>query len=102
MTPLNLSPFFFFNDPSSSEIYTLPLHDALPFCPQRVIARAAAVGAQVEGLARRHVHHPVVVERRDGAHAERPRLHRKSTRLDSSHLVISYVVLCFERSTVLR
>src|SRR5260221_12861174 len=24
--------FFFFNDPATTEIYTLPLHDALPIC----------------------------------------------------------------------
>src|SRR5687768_18247410 len=26
--------FFFFNDPATTEIYTLSLHDALPICPQ--------------------------------------------------------------------
>src|SRR5437899_11071015 len=25
--------FFFFNDPPTTEIYTLSLHDALPICP---------------------------------------------------------------------
>src|SRR2546422_10523778 len=27
------SPFFFFNDTATTEIYTLSLHDALPICP---------------------------------------------------------------------
>src|SRR3712207_7742691 len=27
--------FFFFNDPATTEIYTLSLHDALPICPGR-------------------------------------------------------------------
>src|SRR5437879_11719171 len=27
------SPFFFFNDPAPTEIYTLSLHDALPISP---------------------------------------------------------------------
>src|SRR3712207_8617011 len=27
--------FFFFNDPATTEIYTLPLHDALPICLER-------------------------------------------------------------------
>src|SRR3712207_6981154 len=27
--------FFFFNDPATPEIYTLPLHDALPISPPR-------------------------------------------------------------------
>src|SRR5262249_58005735 len=29
---LSLSPFFFFNDTATTEIYTLSLHDALPIC----------------------------------------------------------------------
>src|SRR5438552_19158399 len=37
--------FFFFNDPSTTEIYTLSLHDALPICysparaPRKLIRR---------------------------------------------------------------
>src|SRR2546430_16723495 len=27
--------FFFLNDTATTEIYTLPLHDALPICPPR-------------------------------------------------------------------
>src|SRR5436190_16242483 len=30
-----LSLFFFFNDPATTEIYTLSLHDALPISPAR-------------------------------------------------------------------
>src|SRR5690242_21829437 len=30
LTPLSMFFFFFFNDPSTTEIYTLSLHDALP------------------------------------------------------------------------
>src|SRR2546430_2892739 len=34
--------FFFFNDPATTEIYTLPLHDALPICrcPRSMDSRA--------------------------------------------------------------
>src|SRR5438552_13975653 len=28
--------FFFFNDPATTEIYTLSLHDALPICHSRI------------------------------------------------------------------
>src|SRR5690349_22563388 len=31
--------FFFFNDPATTEIYTLSLHDALPICVTRWNAR---------------------------------------------------------------
>src|SRR5437868_15533764 len=30
---LSYTFFFFFNDPATTEIYTLSLHDALPICP---------------------------------------------------------------------
>src|SRR2546430_4404873 len=46
-------PFFFFNDPATTEIYTLSLHDALPISlPQR---RAPAS----EGRTRRAGRHPI-------------------------------------------
>src|SRR5262249_62183875 len=32
LLPLSPFPFFFFNDPAPTEIYTLSLHDALPIC----------------------------------------------------------------------
>src|SRR5690625_5373432 len=79
----------FFNDPSTTEIYTLSLHDALP------ISGAAAAGvagydpvAGRGGGGRRRPHrlrdHP------DGAD-------RKSTRLNSSHVAISYAVFCLKK-----
>src|SRR2546421_6607349 len=33
--PASTSHFFFFNDPATTEIYTLSLHDALPICSPR-------------------------------------------------------------------
>src|SRR5256885_6340447 len=32
--------FFFLNDPATTEIYPLPLHDALPICEARLVALA--------------------------------------------------------------
>src|SRR5256885_16910163 len=57
LTPLS---FFFFNDPATTEIYTLSLHDALPIyqdiaqCRQRLmdileLARQSNVGADQRG-----------------------------------------------------
>src|SRR5256885_13155603 len=69
--------FFFFNDTATTEIYTLSLHDALPIWTRRRRAYRA----------RGRHHHAAAAERgrlRDG----RPRVQdRKSTRLNSSHLV---------------
>src|SRR5947207_14392331 len=36
--------FFFFNDPATTEIYTLSLHDALPIYPGRPGSRKARAG----------------------------------------------------------
>src|SRR5256885_6192551 len=82
--------FFFFNDTATTEIYTLSLHDALPISvPQhRAALGAGAVHAAVCALAAGH------------APAARG-LDRKSTRLNSSHLVISYAVFCLKKKTSL-
>src|SRR3989442_8616645 len=76
--------FFFFNDTATTEIYTLSLHDALPISPsRRPSARASGVGSA--GLAA-------------AAHSRsNPSADRKSTRLNSSHVRISYAVFCLKK-----
>src|SRR5579883_3558255 len=67
--------FFFFNDTATTEIYTLSLHDALPISsPTR------------RGWPRRPPRGP----------APRGEGDRKSTRLNSSHVKISYAVFCLK------
>src|SRR5438034_10183386 len=75
-----LSFFFFFNDTATTEIYTLSLHDALPICLGLVatIALIFLMGALTTNVLGR-------------------RLDRKSTRLNSSHTVISYAVFCLKK-----
>src|SRR5260221_10400624 len=82
---LFLSPtfffFFFFNDTATTEIYTLSLHDALPICDGHL-----------------HIQQPRA--RQHGARAVHALGHmadRKSTRLNSSHTVISYAVFCLKK-----
>src|SRR5690242_21474016 len=67
---------FFFNDTATTEIYTLSLHDALPIS-----------GTRGGG----HGHHarPPGTPRRSRD--------RKSTRLNSSHMSISYAVFCLKK-----
>src|SRR5690349_23020316 len=78
--PLPLS-FFFFNDTATTEIYTLSLHDALPIFEQR--ERGGLVGRPAEHVA---------------AEGQRGDLEdRKSTRLNSSHVEISYAVFCLKK-----
>src|SRR5256885_2575997 len=79
--------FFFFNDTATTEIYTLSLHDALPIWPEKIISRKA--------LARLPV-----TRKSDLASLQKelpPLGDRKSTRLNSSHLVISYAVFCLKK-----
>src|SRR6266540_5690001 len=68
---------FFFNDTATTEIYTLSLHDALPISgsgprPQRCACPRRAAS---------------------------PPGDRKSTRLNSSHITISYAVFCLKKKT---
>src|SRR5262245_65831276 len=81
---------FFFNDPPTTEIYTLSLHDALP-----IFARAIELIRP--DLSR--VSSPGVADGQDPALATRRGfcLDRKSTRLNSSHLGISYAVFCLKK-----
>src|SRR5256885_8788144 len=79
--------FFFFNDTATTEIYTLSLHDALPISEVR--APRAPRRAPAPGWAARS--RRALRDRRRGA------ADRKSTRLNSSHLVISYAVFCLKK-----
>src|SRR2546426_12716834 len=80
-----LSFFFFFNDTATTEIYTLSLHDALPISrpgcrrPRRCAAPRSAGPTPC------------------GPRSPSRRQDRKSTRLNSSHLVISYAVFCLKK-----
>src|SRR5579864_9601035 len=78
---------FFFNDTATTEIYTLSLHDALPiFSP---VGRHRRDGAGTRRSA-------VAAVDRAAAPAVRD---RKSTRLNSSHMSISYAVFCLKKKT---
>src|SRR5258708_27507748 len=76
-----LLPFFFFNDTAPTEIYPLSLHDALPICPEGppvwLLAALVFAGAANTSAA-----------------------DRKSTRLNSSHQIISYAVFCLKKKHV--
>src|SRR5947207_12804785 len=74
--------FFFFNDTATTEIYTLSLHDALPILLLALMQRPAAPAPLGDTTGGR----PCVVV-----------IDRKSTRLNSSHTVISYAVFCLKK-----
>src|SRR6266481_5077472 len=74
----SISLFFFFNDPATTEIYTLSLHDALPIS----LTRTA---------------YSLPTRKRAAAGCSRMMRDRKSTRLNSSHSSISYAVFCLKK-----
>src|SRR3712207_7567232 len=81
---------FFFNDTATTEIYTLPLHDALPIYLQGQVRRPALAHPPPDlplGVGDRHPPLALVHEDED----------RKSTRLNSSHANISYAVFCLKK-----
>src|SRR6266704_5752885 len=68
--------FFFFNDTATTEIYTLSLHDALPIYGGRHFVAPA-----------QDTNSSNIITQPD----------RKSTRLNSSHVSISYAVFCLKK-----
>src|SRR5690349_21992341 len=91
--------FFFFNDTATTEIYTLSLHDALPISLLTKIrdeAKTFREKPQEEDdgppTTDDSVRSPV---RTDNPVPTPP--DRKSTRLNSSHVEISYAVFCLKK-----
>src|SRR5256885_12265696 len=91
--------FFFFNDTATTEIYTLSLHDALPISccpvPLRQPCFRKALGPWTW-----HSRPPAPRSRMWLPTSSFPSMiqgDRKSTRLNSSHLVISYAVFCLKK-----
>src|SRR2546429_2231378 len=91
------SPFFFFNDTATTEIYTLSLHDALPI----YVVLNHGVGTVSNPLADDREGHAGICLSSTKALAARQR-DRKSTRLNSSHGYISYAVFCLKKKKMLQ
>src|SRR5438034_7370152 len=91
MVAFRLLCSFFFHDTAPAEIYTLSLHDALPI--------------SLAGKLAHEIRTPLTIVRSslDNLESEqvppsaRAYLDRKSTRLNSSHTVISYAVFCLKK-----
>src|SRR5256885_11405045 len=90
MLRLVIGSFFFFNDTATTEIYTLSLHDALPISitMSRRRNRAGRRNKRKSGSVRLTIIRPT---------SSQSTRDRKSTRLNSSHLVISYAVFCLKK-----
>src|SRR5258708_8398402 len=85
--------YFFFNDTATTEIYTLSLHDALPI-----------LTPNGKGSTDRHARLCEIPQKRGSAELTKEsnvsvvsHTDRKSTRLNSSHQIISYAVFCLKK-----
>src|SRR5258708_31164277 len=94
---------FFFNDTATTEIYTLSLHDALPIS-EGLCARARSCekrfASPFQGItaATRISDSGSRDTERNACRAHRwSSRDRKSTRLNSSHQIISYAVFCLKK-----
>src|SRR5438067_5250829 len=83
LRPLFVTAFFFFTDPAPTEIYTLSLHDALPIFRDNQPTQIPIDDPPPL---------PPLGECED----------RKSTRLNSSHVSISYAVFCLKKKRCAR
>src|SRR5438874_13278090 len=77
---------FFFNDTATTAIYTLSLHDALPICSEGSTRGVCAVS-----MVR------ITLCSCSTLLCLRLCIDRKSTRLNSSHVEISYAVFCLKK-----
>src|SRR3712207_8455165 len=93
---------FFFNDTATTEISSLPLHDALPIYRRFRWGRAAELFFLDERSFRSAKASGACINPATGAPdlaptAPQAKRDRKSTRLNSSHANISYAVFCLKK-----
>src|SRR5205807_8615281 len=111
--PSSFRPHFFFHAHSPTAIYTLSLHDALPiFLPARLYLYSARYSlsyllAHSSAVNMAWALFASCSHAAPNAHSFclpkplRLSLDRKSTRLNSSHLVISYAVFCLKKKILI-
>src|SRR5207253_3847019 len=99
-----------YNTPQPTQLYTLSLHDALPICSEAGAAgamRNAAANIKTSGETMPNATNEsttgsakpsIFVESRVSRHTSQAAIRdRKSTRLNSSHVAISYAVFCLKK-----
>src|SRR5438067_3387029 len=95
---------FLFTDPATTEIYTLSLHDALPICEGLLPEQEALLLRFLEAISPdpapeldyRALYRTYESPIRDPVGGDAAQ-DRKSTRLNSSHVSISYAVFCLKK-----
>src|SRR5690606_41548092 len=101
--------FLFFNDPSTPQIYTLSLHDALPIfnrIPVSSWRNGLKKYIQMLGLKKYDAYNDLgntnvglATYNTELLKQSKCFQDRKSTRLNSSHVKISYAVFCLKKKT---
>src|SRR5207244_12233856 len=105
--PLYYFVFFSLQPTANTDLYSLSLHDALPIYgqyalkrPERQTIYAGAAGGVDDELFR-DPHPPGIdnsdISRRPRNGEQKSMQDRKSTRLNSSHQIISYAVFCLKK-----
>src|SRR5438067_5211312 len=86
--------FFFFNDTATTEIYTLSLHDGSSDLAEGGDRTRRPIGDLLAEITDNLVHRALgeLIKIID----------RKSTRLNSSHVSISYAVFCLKKKKIFR
>src|SRR5258708_38883477 len=98
ISPSSCVSLFFFNDTATTEIYTLSLHDALPISQRSGHIRdAEELRLPIDPWI---VVHPHLDEASTTVLELAHELDRKSTRLNSSHQIISYAVFCLKKKYI--
>src|SRR5690625_7220263 len=98
--------FLFFNNMSPSAISSLSLHDALPispFNPRPLMKWVAKLHGAMSGFFKMKTEPPYRVFLRFNpmnAGGGAAFIDRKSTRLNSSHVAISYAVVCLKKKNI--
>src|SRR5258708_38962772 len=91
--------FFFFNDTATTEIYTLSLHDALPISLTLLATGACGLYHLTNSGSCSWYEFARTILDLEGIQANLTAISRdrKSTRLNSSHQIISYAVFCLKK-----
>src|SRR5207249_9810446 len=101
---------FFFTDPAPTQLYTLSLHDALPISPTMeanirpipllggLLCLAVSAAMAQDPVKVDPTHYKVEFENAQ----VRVLRDRKSTRLNSSHVSISYAVFCLKKKKTIQ
>src|SRR5258705_7697402 len=97
--------FFFFNDTATTEIYTLSLHDALPISSPLPHWSQDFVNFFVFSIFCTRIHFERFKMYPCTEYGKNKKIHkilkdRKSTRLNSSHLGISYALFCLKKNII--